>query len=112
MNLNFDAITLQNFGSFKETTFSFNRYGCGLNFVRGRNEYAPRLGSNGSGKSTLWSALCWALYAKTVDSRRNPDVRSWFAKDTTEVSIQLRADNKKHTITRTIQPNKLLIDGD
>jgi DNA repair exonuclease SbcCD ATPase subunit len=111
MNLTFDSITLRNFGSFAEATFAFSDYSAGLNFIRGRNEYEPRIGSNGSGKSTLWNALCWGLYGKAVDGRRNPDVRSWFANGTTEVTIKLRADNKKHTITRTIQPNKLLLNG-
>ncbi len=112
MDLNFDSLTLHNFGSFVEATFNFKSYPCGLNFIRGRNEYEPRLGANGAGKTMLWNALCWGLYGRTADGRRNPDVRSWYADGPTEVAIQLRVDNKKHEIVRTIQPNKLLLDDD
>jgi DNA repair exonuclease SbcCD ATPase subunit len=112
MNLQFDCLDIINFGSFAKQTFDLRSCPVGLNFLRGRNEYEPRLGSNGSGKSTIWAAMTWCLFGRTVDNLRNPDVQPWSGKGPTQVITKITKGKNHHEITRTIGPNKILIDGE
>lgn len=112
MNLVFESITLKRFRSFlEETSLHFSSAGHGLYFLKGKNHVQKSLGSNGSGKSSLLDALMWCLYGKTVQGLKNPDVVPWIGKGTTEVSVVLLVDKKRHTVKRTINPNLLTIDG-
>lgn len=83
----------------------------GLNLVRGRNLAEPRLGANGAGKSTIWCAVTWALYGRTLDGGRNPDIRSWHGKNKAYVGLQLRTDAKPYRLERSVNPNRLMLDG-
>lgn len=112
MNLQFDRLDIVNFGSFAKQAFDLQSYPIGLHFLRGRNEYEPKLGSNGSGKSTLWAALTWCLYGKTVDGLKNPDVQPWSGKSPTSVITKITKGKSSHVIGRTISPNRLTIDGE
>jgi DNA repair exonuclease SbcCD ATPase subunit len=106
VNLQFNSLEISYFGSFVKQHFAFSQYGPGLHFLQGRNEYEPQLGANGSGKSTLFNAMVWCLYGKTIDGRRNTDVSPWIHAGKTQVSVKLNKDE----VTRTISPNRLLIN--
>lgn len=112
MILEFTRLIINNFGSFlNEHELDLASFGPGLHFIKGKNAAEPALGSNGSGKSTLLNALCWCLYGRTPDGRRNPDIQPRFGKKETQVHIQFLIDGKPRTITRTTHPNRLLLDG-
>jgi DNA repair exonuclease SbcCD ATPase subunit len=106
LNLHFNSLEISYFGSFVKQHFVFYQYGPGLHFLQGRNEYEPQLGANGSGKSTLFNAMSWCLFGKTIDGRRNTDVSPWVHSGKTQVTLKLNKDE----ITRTISPNRLLIN--
>lgn len=106
MSLQFSSLDIRYFGSFVEQHFAFSQYRPGLHFLQGRNEYEPQLGANDAGKTTLWNALSWCLWGKTVDGKRNPDVSPWIHTGKTKVTVRLDKDE----ITRTINPNRLLIN--
>ncbi len=111
INLEFLSLELSNFGSFQKShKFILGYDQPGLAFIRGRNELEPKLGANDAGKSTLFGALCWCLYGHTINNLRNPDIKPWEGGAETQVSIKLLANKKKHTITRTTSPNRLLLD--
>lgn len=110
--VSFRRLIVRDFKSFKgEHELALDRV-VGLHFVRGRNRDEPRLGSNGSGKSSLWDALCWCLYGRTIKGLRNPDIKPWRGSSKTLVRVVVRVDGDKHTIERTVYPNRLFIDGD
>ena len=54
----------------------------------------------------------WCLDGKTVQGLKNPDITPWAGKGTTEVELTLFVDKTKHVIKRTVNPNKITIDGD
>lgn len=111
MILEFTQLTIKDFGSFSgEHVLDLASFGPGLHFIRGKNQQEPRIGSNGAGKSTLTNALCWCLYGRTPDGRRNPDIQPRFGNKATIVTIQLLIDGKPRTVTRTTHPNRLLLD--
>jgi DNA repair exonuclease SbcCD ATPase subunit len=83
----------------------------GVTFVCGENQVEPRLESNGASKSSLWDALCWCLYGKTPGGLRNPDVIPWNKKGPTSVKVCTQVNTKPHEICRSINPNRLLLDG-
>lgn len=112
MHLSFTKIIIKNFKSFtSEHVLDFSFMHPGLTFVRGRNRAEPALGSNGAGKSTLWDALCWVLSGRTVSGLRNTDIKPWFAKGSTSVSLFFMLDESVHEISRKANPNKLMLDG-
>lgn len=112
MILEFTGLVIKNFGSFLgEHELDLASFGTGLHFVRGDNKEEPRLSSNGVGKSTLWNALCWCLYGRTPDGRRNPDIEPRFGAKATTVIVDVSIDGKLHHVTRTTHPNKLLMDN-
>jgi DNA repair exonuclease SbcCD ATPase subunit len=112
MILDFAKLVIVNFGSFlNEHELDLASFGPGLHFVKGQNKEEPRLGSNGAGKSSLWGGLCWCLYGKTPDGRRNPDIQPRFGDKATTVELSLLIDTKPRTVTRTTHPNSLLLDS-
>lgn len=112
MILSFTSLVIKNFGSFLgEHELDLASFGQGLHFVRGENQQEPRLAGNGSGKTTLWNALCWCLYGRTPDGRRNPDIEPRFGAKATTIVLEILLDDKTHIITRTTHPNSLLIDN-
>jgi DNA repair exonuclease SbcCD ATPase subunit len=112
MKVSFAHLEMENFKSFAgRHELPLKDFAYGLHFVKGDNQFEPRLESNGAGKSTIWDALCWCLYGKTPGGLRNPDVRPWEGKKSTIVEVELYRDKKRHVVTRTISPNALRIDG-
>ena len=111
MILDFSRLTIINFGSFLgKHKLDLASLGPGLHFIKGNNQEEPRLSKNGAGKSTLFNALCWCLYGKTPDGRRNPDIQPRFGDKATTVTEHLLIDDKPRTVTRTTHPNRLLLD--
>ena len=112
MILHFDKLILWNFRSFRgKHVLALNS--AGVNFVCGRNELEPKLGSNGSGKSSLWGGLSWTLYGKTVQGLRSGDVKPW-AEDgeVTKGIVKFRVGDKRHTVCREGRTNGLRLDGE
>lgn len=112
MILEFTKRQVVNFGSFLEDhELDLKNLGLGLHFVKGDNQEEPRLQSNGAGKSSfIANALCWCLYGKTADGRRTPDLEPRFGDQHMSVTEHLLIDGKKHTVSRSTHPNRLLID--
>ncbi len=64
--LNFEQLTLHNFGSYGHTEVDLRNRGFCL--VTGQNNYKKdNAVSNGSGKSFLWNAACFALCGETIN---------------------------------------------
>jgi DNA repair exonuclease SbcCD ATPase subunit len=110
MQLIFDTLEFAGFKSFREPQI-VHLANPGLHFVRGRNKEEPRLGSNGAGKSSLWGVLSWVLYGRTAEGLKGPDIRPWGEPIKTWGRLKITTD-AEHTIYRSINPNKLTIDGD
>ena len=112
MKLSFDSLEITDFKCFAKTqVLDFNKFGCGLVFVKGKNEVEPRLGANGASKSSIFDALTWCLYGRTASGLKNPDIKPWGSNKTPIVTLKLRIDDQLHTITRTAKTNGLSIDG-
>lgn len=110
MNVNFLEEGLEDFKAFSgKHKFALDL--PGVTFVRGDNLVAKRLYANGAAKSTLWDGLCWCLFGRTVGNLRNPDVVPWNESGNPRVTIELKTD-AIHTITRAVNPNKLLLDDE
>ena len=111
MKLQFQSLLIENFKAFAgQHEFNLAQFGSGLHFIRGRNEDEPRLDPNGTGKSSLWDALSWALYGKTPDGSRNPDIKPWHGKTNTFVEVMLKIGRTEYAISREANPNALLLD--
>lgn len=115
INLDFDTLTIENFKTFiGKHTLKLTGSHAGLRFVRGRNDLEPHLGSNGAAKSSLFDALTWCLYGRTVDDLRTPDVipwEEWHVKEATCVKVSIYVNERRRVISRSTQPNKMLLDG-
>lgn len=113
MKLDLDRITIKNFASItNKIVFDITKMDHGLHFIRGRNRVQKRLGSNGVGKSTLFGATCWALYGRTPEGLRNPDIEPWYSDSKRSlVVLRVRLDGSPHKILRSTHPNLLTFDG-
>ena len=111
MNIEFEKLKIQGFKSFVGEPSTIYLNDPGLHFVRGINKNQPRLGSNGAGKSSLWGALSWVLWGKTAEGLKNPDIAPWYSKQKTNVELQLKINDNVKTISRSISPNQLLLNG-
>lgn len=104
------AVEMSDFKSYAgEHTFEFPSK-PGLYYLTGKNQYNPRLGANGSGKSTLVDAINWCFYGKTHRGLKASDVISW-GKKKCKVSVSCYIDTDEFEITRTQNPNKILINN-
>lgn len=112
MYLEFDKIRIQDFKTFtgEPVTLHLTDKTAGLRFIRGRNEVEPDLGSNGAAKSSLFDALSWCLWGQTVSGLKTPDIIPWHGDGPPDVTTTLYVSNRRHTVRRSAQPNKLLID--
>lgn len=113
MILDFDMVTLCDFKTYRgEHVFDLTRYGDGLHFMRGVNlkPQRKRMGSNGAGKSTIWEAIIWCLFGETSAGLKNPDVKPWHHKKSTSVGLSICKGKSRHSIVRSISPNRLTID--
>lgn len=108
-------LIVENFGPFLGEHRLKLGNGSSLNFIKGRNEVEPRLGSNGAGKSKLLNAIPWCLYGKTSDDLATTDIRPWGSKEQTVVTVKLITwdgeEGTRHAVKRTAAPNSLSIDG-
>jgi DNA repair exonuclease SbcCD ATPase subunit len=103
-------LRLSRFGTFTEPAEIDLGGPHGLVFIGGRNEVDTKLQGNGVGKSTLFDAVTFALYGRTADGARGPDLVSWNAYgDGATLNLQLRRDGFPYTINRTIKPNSLTL---
>lgn len=109
----FKSIKISGIKSFySESVFEFPQK-PGLYFMSGDNKSEPALGSNAAGKSTVWDAVCWTLYGKTVKGQRASDVKSWSGKKPYYTELEfIDESGKGRTIYRSMDPNKLTIDGE
>lgn len=112
VKLEFDTLLIDQFKSFVGAPHELvlSSFGPGLHFVRGVNLDETRLEANGAGKSTLFDAICWCLYGKTCAGLRNPDIKARFGKRGARVTLTIKVDGNQHKITRTTNPNKLILD--
>ena len=112
MNIVFHTVTLQDFKSFQgEHKFQLDRK-PGLYYIGGLNKLEPELGANGAGKTSLFDALIWCLYGKTgKDKRPGAAINSWEASGS-QVIVSFTKQDKKYTIRRSRNPNKLRLKKD
>jgi DNA repair exonuclease SbcCD ATPase subunit len=114
MNLRFRSLHICGFKSIVEPlTLRLDRRG--LHFVKAVNYLQPQLGSNDSGKSTIWQALTWALYGRTADNLRNPDIVPWPCfgfSGQSKVTVDFLCDDAAHRLERTTNPNSLRLDDE
>lgn len=115
METEFEELEVENFGPFVGKHKLRLANGGSLNFVKGRNDVEPRLGSNGAGKSKLLNAISWCLYGKTTDDLGSTDIRPWSGKGKTIVTLKLTSwdgdEGERHIIVRTAGPNSLTVDS-
>jgi DNA repair exonuclease SbcCD ATPase subunit len=107
----FKKLVVENFRTFiGEHTLSLGT--PGLHYVYGVNEDEPDLESNGAGKSTLFDALCWCLYGKLLSGLRSPDIKPRHqGKCQTRVAVTISTNGKVLVIERSLNPNRLTING-
>ena len=108
----FDIITVEfeNFKSYRGSHSFALPTTPGLYFLTGSNKAEPKLGSNGSGKSTLLDAIYWCLYGRTLRGLKATDVINWKEKSCS-VSLELTVGQNIYVLTRTQNPNSLILDG-
>src|SRR5438105_2322957 len=108
MQLIFQRLEIENFKCFTtKQVFDLTQYTPGLNFLQGRNDVEPALGSNGAGKSSVFDALTWCIYGRTVDNLRNPDIKPWYGKGTTRIGLKGVRSTYRFNLIRTANPNGL-----
>ena len=73
----------------------------------------PLLGANGTGKSTLWGTLCWTLFDRYPNGLRSTSLASWGSgRGDVNAAVMLDVEGDSFVVSRTWNPNALLIDGD
>lgn len=103
----FLALSIQGFKSFKaDSVLKFPR-SEGFYFLSGVNRLNPELGPNGVGKSSVWDALTWLLYEKTARNLKAGNIANWEQQDLCSVFAAARIDGVHYEITRTWNPNTL-----
>lgn len=114
-DIEFDSITIKDYGAIKDLQFSFADLGMGVHFVRGNNKRKPRLGSNGAGKSSIFNAWSWCLWGKTIQGLRGPDVIPWGTKLKPDVTTKVWVGDgdtmRAKKIRRSTVSNGLWING-
>lgn len=109
--LEFKSLMIENFKAFAGTHEIQLARAPGLYYITGQNRLEPELGANGVGKSTIFDALLWALFGRTGrDNRPAAAVHSWGIGKTTRVRLELRRGENPITVTRTRNPNRLMVD--
>lgn len=63
-----------------------------------------------SGKSTIWDALVWALYGKTARGAKASAVANRKGQQLTSVVVEFELDGEFYGLTRTWNPNSLVLD--
>lgn len=75
---------VENFGSYKEFDFSFDKLGLSLVY-----------GPTGSGKSTILDMASWILFGVTAKDGNADEVRSWLTDETTKGELYVQTNDKK-----------------
>lgn len=107
-----NRLYIQGFKSFtKEQLLDINNLDNGLIFVSGENKVEPKLGGNGVGKSALFEALSFVFFGKTSTNLKAGDIKNWYSTEKCAVTIEFERNGEQHTLTRTWNPNTLVLDG-
>lgn len=97
--MKFNKITIKNFLSVSEITYSYE--GKGLVLVEGDNQDVNCSRSNGAGKSTaVVDALCWCIYGITTKGQSADAVLPAGLKGGTEVRVELLKEGVTWTVGR------------
>jgi DNA repair exonuclease SbcCD ATPase subunit len=110
--LTFRKLTICHFKAFRRKQTFFFPTKPGFYQFAGRNKLRPELGANATGKSSLWDALSWVLYGKTARGLKAGDISTWKVRGTPTVRLVFIKDKAKHTLTRTWNPNSLILNGE
>jgi len=102
--LDFEKITIHNFGSYGHTELDLKSKGFCL--VSGKNNFKKDNAlSNGSGKSFIWSAVCFTLTGETLTglhtNLKNINIED---DNTCYVKLELKVNADEYEITRTVEP--------
>lgn len=101
--LQFNKITLHNFGSYSHSEVDLSSKGFCL--VSGKNNYKKDNAlSNGSGKSFLWSGICFALTGETIGGLKSNLKNINIDENVCYVSLDFNVDKDHYFITRHIAP--------
>lgn len=96
MKIEFESITLKNFGSFESLVdFPFKE---GKHLVIGDNQSSKSSNSNGAGKSTVFEAVPWCLYKQSTRSR-TPGI-SRRGEGDCMVSLKFRVGDSQYKLDR------------
>ena len=105
--LNFDSVTISNFGPYGSNKIKYPLCKRGLTLIRGKSSDGTGADSNGSGKTTLAMSVMWGLTG-SMDARLVADGRAvdvaydggGVGKCTAEVIIQGSINNSPFVVTR------------
>ena len=102
--LDFEKITIHNFGSYGHTELDLKSKGFCL--VSGKNNFKKDNAlSNGSGKSFIWSAICFTLTGETLTglhtNLKNINIED---DNTCYVKLEFKVNADEYEITRTVEP--------
>ena len=102
--MQFESVTLNNFMSYARADFGdIDR--AGLTLIEGRN--LDEGDSNGSGKSSIWDGISWCLFGKTIRGISGDNVIHRKFKKDCSVTVKLKQDTYRYTITRSRKHDKL-----
>lgn len=103
--LQFNKITLHNFGSYGHAEVDLANKGFCL--VSGKNNYKKDNAlSNGAGKSFLWSAISYALTGETISGLRSnlKNINAAEDDNTSYVTLEFKSGQDSYSIKRIIAP--------
>lgn len=101
--LNFNKITLHNFGSYNHAEIDLREKGfCS---VTGENKHVEdNAKSNGSGKSFIWSGICFALTGQTIQGLKSDLKNIYNDEPDSYVELDFDFDKDNYVIKRVIAP--------
>ena len=103
MHIQYNTITLHNFGSYAHTEISL--LDRGFCQVYGENHFTKDNAlSNGCGKSTLWSAICFALTGETIQGLTTNLKNIHIEDKSCYVSLSFVINTDSYLITRYVSP--------
>lgn len=104
-------IAIEGFKSFgSDQIFVFPKEVAGFYLIGGVNKVEPDLGPNGSGKSSFLDSLVFCLFGKTARGLRAKDVANRSGQFETSVCMEFEIDGRLYGLTRTWNPNSLVLD--
>ena len=101
--LQFNKVTLHNFGSYGHAELELSSKGFCL--VSGQNNYGKDNAlSNGAGKSFLWSAICFALTGETINGLHSNLKNINAEDDDSYVTLEFKSGADSYVLKRIIAP--------